>query len=395
MRSCRLRKLVTLATALAVVTLPDIGRGSRSSRRPLHSPQPLAIWIDHEQIERLVGIQIGMDIFIVRNAAVVPYLRDGLHRDAQLPVLPPEVTRIEVTWMAEDDLYLYKFTELRSLDPAVLYDPLTSIVLKGTVPKTPTSFHLSFPCTMNVTAIATMHIVLHLESKTSGRRVNGSPLAFSLRKRCEAATPNIGIPYRKRKPCSCQNGGECDAQGRCLCRIGYSGARCELRVHHPQPPVTCGIVCQNGGKCIGADVCECPRGIYGDLCQYRTGECRIPCINGGTCTSLNVCACPDGYRGIFCQKPICRRWCGVHGKCVGSNQCQCHRGWRGKLCNRTLNRPHSEQDTVNSNKLSRRKRLKVFRQRRRRKAHRRSVSRRRRRSRSRRANNNNNNNNND
>ena len=53
---------------------------------------------------RRAGIQIGMDIFIVRNGAVIPYLRDGLHRDAQLPVLPPEVTRIEVTWMAEDDV---------------------------------------------------------------------------------------------------------------------------------------------------------------------------------------------------------------------------------------------------------------------------------------------------
>ena len=53
---------------------------------------------------RLAGIQIGMDIFIVRNGAVIPYLRDGQHRNGQLPVLPPEVTRIEVTWMAEDDV---------------------------------------------------------------------------------------------------------------------------------------------------------------------------------------------------------------------------------------------------------------------------------------------------
>jgi len=53
-------------------------------------------------------------------------------------------------------------------------------------------FHLSFPCTLNVTAIATMHVVLHLQA-SSGRRVNGSPLAFSLRKRCEASTPNIGL----------------------------------------------------------------------------------------------------------------------------------------------------------------------------------------------------------
>jgi len=48
-----------------------------------------------------------MDIYIVRNGAVIPYLRDGLHRNAQLPVLPPEVTRIEVTWVAEDDVVCY------------------------------------------------------------------------------------------------------------------------------------------------------------------------------------------------------------------------------------------------------------------------------------------------
>ena len=61
------------------------------------------------------GIQIGVDIFIVRNAAVMPYLRDGLHRDsaAQLPVLPPEVTRIEVSWMAEDDVV---FSQCLSLE---------------------------------------------------------------------------------------------------------------------------------------------------------------------------------------------------------------------------------------------------------------------------------------
>ena len=52
----------------------------------------------------LAGIQIGRDIYIVRNGAVIPYLRDGLHRNAQLPVLPPEITRIEVTWVAEDDV---------------------------------------------------------------------------------------------------------------------------------------------------------------------------------------------------------------------------------------------------------------------------------------------------
>ena len=60
--------------------------------------------IKHRVVMWLEGIQFGMDIYIVRNGAVIPYLRDGLHRNAQLPVLPPEVTRIDVTWVAEDDV---------------------------------------------------------------------------------------------------------------------------------------------------------------------------------------------------------------------------------------------------------------------------------------------------
>jgi len=59
MRSYRLRRLVALATALCVATMPaESGRGGvgrRAARRPHHSPTPLAIWIDHQQIQRLVG----------------------------------------------------------------------------------------------------------------------------------------------------------------------------------------------------------------------------------------------------------------------------------------------------------------------------------------------------
>jgi hypothetical protein len=45
-----------------------------------------------------------MDIYIFRNGAIVPYLKDGMRRNTQLPVLPPDVARIEITWMAEDDV---------------------------------------------------------------------------------------------------------------------------------------------------------------------------------------------------------------------------------------------------------------------------------------------------
>ena len=56
-----------------------------------------------------------MDISIVNNGRVESYLRDGLRRDAQLPVLPPEVTRIEVTWVAQDDVVRYACAKLELL----------------------------------------------------------------------------------------------------------------------------------------------------------------------------------------------------------------------------------------------------------------------------------------
>ncbi len=43
-----------------------------------------------------------MDIYVIQEGHVVPYLLDALY-DAQLPILPPEVRLVELTWMAEDD----------------------------------------------------------------------------------------------------------------------------------------------------------------------------------------------------------------------------------------------------------------------------------------------------
>jgi len=54
----RLRKVVTLVLAF-IVSLPDDGLTSSSPRRLHHAPQPLAIWIDHQQIEQLVGMSVA------------------------------------------------------------------------------------------------------------------------------------------------------------------------------------------------------------------------------------------------------------------------------------------------------------------------------------------------
>lgn len=333
------------------------------------APQPdrMALWIDGKQIERFAGV--SMDIFIIKNGAVVSYLQDA-YFDSQLPILPSEVDFVELTWKAELEPYMYKFSDLRSLEPQTLYDPLLSIPAAGVVPKKKSVFQLAIPCTGKVTGIASMYIVLQVYT-ARGERVPGAPLKFHLRKRC--------IAFESRKACklSCKNGGKCNENGRCDCKHGYYGLRCENAVCFPQcmnngtcvspgkcscrqgfhgsrcELASCKQSCLNGGFCAEPDVCRCPATHYGDHCQHQSGICDIPCINGGTCNHHNVCTCPSGYSGQFCQKPLCKRWCGVHGKCVDINLCECHRGWRGKLCNKTIK--YSDESLKEGN-LSRKKR---------------------------------------
>lgn len=44
-----------------------------------------------------------MDIYVIREGVVLPYLQDA-YIDNQLPVLPPEVHVVKLTWQATDDL---------------------------------------------------------------------------------------------------------------------------------------------------------------------------------------------------------------------------------------------------------------------------------------------------
>ncbi len=69
-----------------------------------------------------------MDIFVIRESAVVSYLRDG-YFDSQLPVLPPEVHVVRLTWMAKDDLvckstflyWIYRYVQQNYSNPNCLW----------------------------------------------------------------------------------------------------------------------------------------------------------------------------------------------------------------------------------------------------------------------------------
>ena len=43
---------------------------------------------------------VPMDIYIIKNGAIASYLQDA-YFDSQLPIMPPDVDFVELTWKAE------------------------------------------------------------------------------------------------------------------------------------------------------------------------------------------------------------------------------------------------------------------------------------------------------
>ena len=79
--------------------------------------------------------------------------------------------------------------------------------------------------------------------------------------------------------------------GRCICKSGYSGPRCDR---------------------------PCPKGFYGVGCK----QACPPCTSGyGTCDFLTgQCECEPGYTGFFCAGPCPR---GTFGRrCLGKCDCK-------------------------------------------------------------------------
>ena len=67
--------------------------------------------------------------------------------------------------------------------------------------------------------------------------------------------------------CHCKHGGTCAPGGKCRCRTGFTGKRCETPICRPE--------CMNGGVCVDANVCHCMDGYTGARCQKGTTNHRL------------------------------------------------------------------------------------------------------------------------
>uniref|UniRef100_A0A8D3CTJ2 Laminin subunit alpha 3 n=1 Tax=Scophthalmus maximus TaxID=52904 RepID=A0A8D3CTJ2_SCOMX len=106
----------------------------------------------------------------------------------------------------------------------------------------------------------------------------------------------------------------CDASGRCLCRQGVEGERCNR--------------CQPGYHSFpNCQACRCsPEGSHGNICNPLSGQCLcLPGVVGQQCDH-----CASGLRFPQCAGK--HRGCNVAGTEVGS--CQCLQNVGGTLCDR-------------------------------------------------------------
>ncbi|XP_019628713.1 PREDICTED: uncharacterized protein LOC109473275 [Branchiostoma belcheri] len=125
------------------------------------------------------------------------------------------------------------------------------------------------------------------------------------------------------QPClSCENGGVCGEDGRCVCPPGFTGDVCQIGCG----PNTYGYDCEStcGGNCTDMLFCllppygcscgaglrgtdchqECAGGTYGAGCSQTCGHCQdgVTCDpHTGTCPQER---CEPGWQGNTCKKQI-------------------------------------------------------------------------------------------
>ncbi|XP_054834869.1 tenascin-X isoform X2 [Eublepharis macularius] len=120
-------------------------------------------------------------------------------------------------------------------------------------------------------------------------------------------------------PQGCQGHGQC-VSGRCICDPGYSGPDCGTRA--------CPSNCNRRGECRDGR-CVCEPGFTGPACG--TKSCPNDCNQRGRCLKGGVCSCHKGYTGSDCGQLACPEDCSGHGDCQ-QGVCQCHDGYSGDDC---------------------------------------------------------------
>ncbi|XP_068735007.1 fibropellin-1-like [Montipora capricornis] len=175
-------------------------------------------------------------------------------------------------------------------------------------------------------------------------------------------------------PCSknpCLNEGKCieiEETFRCVCKDGFNGSTCEVKVL-PLVPLCTG--CHKYAVCVDGK-CACKAGYFGNgnVCEEPTdsnytmnyaknttspilptpGRTQLvmnschpnPCYNGGTCHKNDVgfdCECPLNYIGTLCKgiRPCLSNPCQNEGTCIDEGLlddyvCKCKNGYKGKNC---------------------------------------------------------------
>lgn len=129
-------------------------------------------------------------------------------------------------------------------------------------------------------------------------------------------TPSISSIHEQkdiyhRRELFCLNKGEYNPRsGTCICKVGFTGIRCETN--------TCHNFCVHGTCSIssmGFSECTCQEGFYGERCE--NSKCKNYCYNDGKCEikdNVPVCHCTDSFSGVQCEKnntEICALFCHI------------------------------------------------------------------------------------
>lgn len=115
--------------------------------------------------------------------------------------------------------------------------------------------------------------------------------------------------------CNCQNKGYCDPyDGKCHCRKGYTGFKCDMPCPEGQFGLNCtgSCDCKNGAKCDAiTGECLCVDGFKGLLCEdhcelgNNIDQCKSEsqCENGGSWHGIaKKCECTPGWTGLVCEQ---------------------------------------------------------------------------------------------